>query len=64
MNRSTLEHIQEMGSYIRDPHMDGFSQFNKKQQLYKILWAAQKQLENAPKFYGEEEWLKEHREKD
>ena len=60
MNNTTLEIIEDMGMYIRDPHMDGFSQWGSKQQLYKILWAAQKQLENAPMFHGEEEWVKEN----
>jgi len=60
MNKSILEHIEDMGWYMRDPNMDGFTQWGKKQQLYKILWAAQKQLENSPTYHGEEEWVKEH----
>jgi len=57
---NTIDRIQELGFDMRDNHMDGFFQFGAKQKLYKILWAAQKQLENSPKFYGEEEWLKEN----
>lgn len=57
---NTIDQIQELGFDMRDNHMDGFFQFGAKQKLYKILWAAQKQLENSPKFYGEEEWLKEN----
>ena len=60
MNKSIVERIYEMGSYVRDPHMDGFTQWAKKQDLYKILWTAQQQLEGAPQFHGEEEWLKEN----
>ena len=52
--------IEGMGMYIRDPHMDGFTQWGKKQQLYKILWEVEKQLNNSPKFYGEVEWLEEN----
>ncbi len=57
---NTIDRIQELGFDMRDNHMDGFFQFVAKQQLYKILWAAQKQLENAPTFHGEEEWVKEN----
>jgi len=57
---NTIDQIQELGFDMHDNHMDGFFQFGAKQKLYKILWAAQKQLENSPKFYGEEEWLKEN----
>ncbi len=57
---STIDRIRDLGFDMRDNHMDGFFQFGAKQQLYNILWETQKQLENSPKFYGEEEWLKEN----
>lgn len=60
MNRTIVEQIMHMGEYVRDPHMDGFTQFDIKKQLYKILWEAQQQLDGAPTFYDEEEWLKEN----
>jgi hypothetical protein len=60
MNKTIVEQIQAMGWYMRDPNMDGFTQWGKKQELYKILWEAQKQLDSAPKFYGEVEWLEEN----
>ena len=60
MNNSIIDRIQELGFDMRDKYMDGFFQFGAKQKLYKILWETQKQLENSPKFYGEEEWLKEN----
>ena len=57
---STIDRIQELGFDMRDKYMDGFFQFGAKKQLYKILWEVQKQLEDSPKFYCEEEWLKEN----
>ena len=57
---STIDRIRDLGFDMRDNYMDGFFQFGAKQQLYKILWETQKQLEDSPKFYGEEEWLKQN----
>ena len=57
---STIDRIRDLGFDMRDTYMDGFFQFGAKQQLYKILWETQKQLEDSPKFYGEEEWLKQN----
>jgi hypothetical protein len=57
---SVLNRIESLGFDMRDNHMDGFFQFGAKQKLYQILWEAEKQLKNSPKFYGEEEWLKEN----
>lgn len=52
-----LDHIRDYGQYIRDPRMDGFTQFGAKQNLYRILWETQRQLENSPDFVGEKEWV-------
>jgi len=52
--------VQELGYDMRDNHMDGFFQFGAKKKLYNILWAVEKELKDAPSFYGEEEWLKEN----
>ncbi len=60
MNRTIEEQIRDMSYYVNDPHMDGFSQFEKKKQLYKIYWQARKAVENSPHFTGEEEWLEEN----
>jgi len=57
---SNIDRIRDLGFDMRDNYMDGFFQFGAKQQLYKILWETQKQLEDSPKFYGEEEWLKQN----
>ena len=59
-----VEQIQSMGYYLRDMRNDGFSQFEVKKKLYKILWETEKQLHNSPTFVGETDWLmqneKEH----
>jgi hypothetical protein len=52
-----VDQIRDYGYYIRDPRMDGFTQFGAKQKLYKILWETQKQLEDSPEFLGEKEWV-------
>ena len=56
----TIDRIRDLGFDMRDKYMDGFFQFGAKQKLYKILWEVQKQLKDSPKFYGEEEWVKEN----
>ncbi len=62
MNESVLWEIQKLGYAAYDPRMDGYVQFEKKKQLYKILWAVEEQLSRCSTFYGEEEWLQEHAE--
>ena len=57
---SVIDRIQSLGFDMRDPHMDGFFQFGAKQKLYSILWAVERELNGAPSFHGEEEWLKEN----
>jgi hypothetical protein len=44
---------------MNDHHMDGFYCWDKKQQLYEILWYVEKALKDAPNFVVENEWLKE-----
>jgi hypothetical protein len=39
--------------------MDGFNCWGNKQRLYEILWETQRQLELAPHFSVEDEWLLE-----
>lgn len=60
MNKTIEEQIENMRYYMNDPRMDGFSQFEKKKKIYKVLWQAQRALENSPHFVGEEEWIKEN----
>ena len=61
---NTVDYIRELGFEMRDKYMDGYTQFGAKQRLFKILWEVEKQLKDAPTFVGEEDWVKEHREKD
>lgn len=60
MNRLAHE-IFELGQYMRDPHMDGFSQFGAKMKIYEVLWECEKQLKDSPTFSIEKEWLDENR---
>ena len=52
--------VQELGYDMRDKNMDGYFNFDAKKKLYTILWAVEKELEDAPRFQGEQEWLKEN----
>jgi hypothetical protein len=45
------------GDYVRDSNMDGYTQFNAKQKLYKILWEAEKQINLSPNFLDEDKWI-------
>jgi len=54
-----LWEIQRLGMNSRDPRMDGFNCWGNKQRLYEILWETQRQLELAPHFSVEDEWLLE-----
>ncbi len=56
-SESMIEKIQDYGMYIRDPNMDSFTQYAAKQELYKILWEVEKQLNSCPKFLGEDDWI-------
>lgn len=59
MNKDILLQIEDIGQYVRDNHFDGFTQFEAKKKLYKILWETQKQLNLCPNFVGETEWINE-----
>lgn len=60
MNQDILWQIEDYGYYLNDMRNDGFSQFEVKKKLYKILWATEKQLSKSTTFVGEDEWLKEN----
>lgn len=60
MNEKILWQIEDYGHYLRDMRNDGFSQFEVKKKLYKILWATKKQLDDSPTFVGENEWVSEN----
>jgi hypothetical protein len=56
-----VNEIEELGHYMRDRRMDGFSQFGAKQKIYEVMWECEKQLKDSPTFSIEEEWLNENR---
>ena len=56
-----VNEIEELGHYMRDRRMDGFSQFDAKQKIYEVMWECEKQLKDSPTFSIEEEWLNENR---
>lgn len=60
MKNDILWQIEDFGQYTRDNHNDGFTQFEAKKKLYKILWETQRQLSLCPSFVGESEWIKEN----
>jgi len=59
MSISALTQIHDLGWCACDMNNDGFTQFEAKKKLYQILWEARRQLEKAPQFVGESEWLSE-----
>jgi len=54
---SILDRIEQLRYEATDNHMDGFYCWDKKKQLYEILWAAEKGLAACSTFVGEDEWL-------
>jgi hypothetical protein len=55
-----VDEIEKLKYDMNDWHMDGFCCWGQKQKLYRILWAAEEALKDAPYFVGEDEWLKEN----
>jgi hypothetical protein len=58
-----IERIMMYGEIARDPNMDGYTQFNAKQKLYKILWEVEKQITRAPNFLDEDKWILSRKDK-
>ena len=54
---SILDRIEQLRIEATDNHMDGFYCWDKKKQLYEVLWAAKKGLAACSSFEGENEWL-------
>lgn len=44
---------------VTDPRMDGFFQWGRKQDLYRVKFALDEMIANSSTFVPEEEWLKE-----
>ena len=57
------DQIRSMGYYLQDMRNDGFSQFEVKKKLYKILWETEKQLKMSSSFVGETDWLMQNEKK-
>lgn len=57
---SMINKVWKMGEYVRDPYMDGFTQFAKKKELYELLWTVERELARSGNFYGEQEWVNEN----
>ena len=56
------EELQWIINLMNDDRMDGFNKFGAKQKLYKIKWAGENALKDAPTFAGEKDWIKEQSE--
>ena len=54
------EELQWLIDLMNDDRMDGFNKFGAKKELYKIKWAVENALKDAPTFAGEEDWVKEN----
>ena len=54
------EELQWIINLMNDDRMDGFNKFGAKKELYKIKWAVEDALKDAPTFTGEEDWVKEN----
>jgi len=54
---SILDRIEQLQYEATDRYMDGFYCWDKKKQLYEILWAAKKGLAACSTFAGEDEWV-------
>jgi hypothetical protein len=44
-----------------DPHMDGFFQWGRKQDLYRVKFVLEEMIASSSTFATEEEWLEEQR---
>ena len=56
------EELRWLIDLMNDDRMDGFNKFGAKKELYKIKWAVEDALKDAPTFAGEEDWIKEQSE--
>ena len=54
-------YIQSEMLEITSPYNDGFSTWPRKQRLYELFFLLEEQLEKAPTYAGEQEWLEEQK---
>lgn len=57
MAKTVEQQIWDAYYYCTDPRMDGYTQFAKKQALYKIKWLVDDLLPKCPTFVGEQEFV-------
>jgi hypothetical protein len=63
-NKAIQEQLWQWEGVMHDPNIDGFNGFGCKQKIYKVLWQAQKAIENSPHYFGEEDWIQEQKDKE
>ena len=56
------EELHWLIDLMNDDRMDGFNKFGAKKELYKIKWAVENALKDAPTFTGEKDRIKEQSE--
>jgi len=52
-----VNQIEHLRYEATDPHMDGYYCWDKKKQLYEVLWATKKALAACSVFADENEWV-------
>ena len=57
------EEIDKIVWAANDPKMDGFTTWGAKQDLYKVLWYAEDQLEKLSTYEGEDKFVKKRKQK-
>ena len=57
------EEIDKIVFAATDPKMDGFTTWGAKQDLYKVLWYAEDQLEKLSTYEGEDKFVKKRKQK-
>ena len=55
-----IRQIELMSWTASDPHLDGFSTWPIKQDLYRIKWALDRGMSKCPTYSMEEEFLQQH----
>ena len=61
---SVHHQIYIAGVELYSPHNDGFVAWGIKQDLYKLKWTLDAIMKDAPTFVDEEEFVKEHEQKE
>ena len=51
------EQLDQWKGVMHDRNIDGFNGYACKQKILEVLWHAEKCLENAPRYHGEQDWI-------